>query len=482
MAEERLLNRRLAAILAADIAGYSRLMHEDEAATVRDLKAHQSVILPLIGRHGGRIIDTAGDGILAEFPSVIAATECAVQIQTVMAERNEGVPEHRRMRFRIGINLGDVIHDDARIYGDGINIAARLETLAEPGGVLVSSTVYDHVRGKLPFTFVDAGERQLKNIEQPVRTYRVLIPGVAFTPGAAPFIRTITADRRRWIVLGLAALLVLLAAGGAWWVSSRLFPGQRADGTQAPRLSIVVLPFTNLSGDPNQDYFADGVTEDLTTDLSRLAGSFVISRNTAFTFKGKAVDARQIGRELGVRYVLEGSVRRTGRTVRVNAQLIDAGSGAHLWAEQMDVDQGTLTTSQDNFGIASRLARTLSVELVNVEGRRAPRANPDAVDLTMRGWSILNAAPQQDDTKRSVTLFEDALRIDPDNSQARVGLAHALTLIHRNRWDPERALILARADEAVTRAIALSPNYAHAHYVKAEVLALSGRFDAALAT
>jgi TolB-like protein/class 3 adenylate cyclase/Flp pilus assembly protein TadD len=476
------INRRLAAILAADIAGYSRLMHENEAATVRDLKAHQSVILPLIGRHGGRIIDTAGDGILAEFPSVIAATECAVQIQRAMAERNEGVPEHRRMRFRIGINLGDVIHDDARIYGDGINIAARLQTLAEPGGVLVSSTVYDHVRGKLPFTFVDAGERQLKNIEQPVRTYRVLIPGVAFTPGAAPLGRATTADHRRWIVLGLAALLILLAGGGAWWVRSRLVPAQRADGPQAPRLSIVVLPFSNLSGDPNQDYFADGVTEDLTTDLSRLAGSFVISRNTAFTYKGKAVDARQVGRELGVRYVLEGSVRRTGRTVRVNAQLIDAGSGAHLWAEQMDVDQGTLRTSQDNFGIASRLARTLSVELINVEGRRAPRANPDAVDLTMRGWSILNAAPQRDDAKRAVTVFEDALRIDPDNSQARVGLAHALTLIHRNRWDPDRALILARADEAVTRAIALSPNYAHAHYVKAEVLALSGRFDAALAT
>src|SRR5437660_5090060 len=482
MAEERLLNRRLAAILAADIAGYSRLMHEDEAATVRDLKAHQSVILPLIGRHGGRIIDTAGDGILAEFPSVIAATECAVQIQTVMAERNEGVPEHRRMRFRIGINLGDVIHDDARIYGDGINIAARLETLAEPGGVLVSSTVYDHVRGKLPFTFVDAGERQLKNIEQPVRTYRVLIPGVAFTPGAAPFISTITADRRRWIVLGLAALLVLLAAGGAWWVSSRLFPGQRADGTQAPRLSIVVLPFTNLSGDPNQDYFADGVTEDLTTDLSRLAGSFVISRNTAFTFKGKAVDARQIGRELGVRYVLEGSVRRTGRTVRVNAQLIDAGSGAHLWAEQMDVDQGTLATLQDNFGIANRLARTLSVELVNVEGRRAQRTDPDAVDLTMRGWSALNGGPNKEDVQKSVALFEDALRIDPENSQARVGLAQALTMIYRNRWDPEPAKVLARADEAATRAIAAAPNYAHAHYVKAEVLGLSNRFDAALAT
>ena len=483
MAEESLINRRLAAILAADIAGYSRLMHANEPATVRDLKAHQSVILPLIGRHGGRVIDTAGDGILAEFPSVIGATECAVQIQTVMAERSAGVPEHRRMRLRVGINLGDVIHDDARIYGDGINIAARLETLAEPGGVLVSSTVYDHVRGKLPITFADAGERQLKNIEQPVRTYRVLIPGAAFTPGAAPLSRTTTADRRRWVVPGVAAaLLVLLAAAGAWWMSPRFFPGQRADGTEAPRLSIVVLPFSNLSGDPSQDYFADGVTEDLTTDLSRLAGSFVISRNTAFTFKGKAVDARQLGRELKVRYVLEGSVRRMGRTVRVNAQLVDAGTGAHLWAEQIDIDHGTLATSQDNFGIASRLAKTLSVELVNVEGRRAPRANPDAVDLTMRGWSILNAAPQQAEAKKSVTVFEDALRIDPDNSQASVGLAHALTLIHRNRWDPEPARILARADEAVTRAIALSPNYAHAHYVKAEVLALSGRFDAALAT
>jgi adenylate cyclase len=299
MAEESLINRRLAAILAADIAGYSRLMHADEPATVRDLKAHQSAILPLIGRHGGRIIDTAGDGILAEFPSVIGATECAVELQTVMAERNKRVPERRRMLFRIGINLGDVIHDESRIYGDGINIAARLEALAEPGGVLVSSTVYDHVRGKLPFTFEDTGEQQLKNIEQPVRTYRVMIPGAAFTSGAAPLSRTATPDRRRRIVLGLAALLILLATGGIWWVSSRRFLSQRADGTQAPRLSIVVLPFTNLSGDSNQDYFADGVTEDLTTDLSRLAGGFVISRNTAFTFKGRAVDARQVGRELG---------------------------------------------------------------------------------------------------------------------------------------------------------------------------------------
>jgi adenylate cyclase len=481
MDEQPSIQRRLAAILAADIAGYSRLMHEDEPATVRDLKAHQSVILPLIGRHGGRIIDTAGDGIMAEFPSVIGATECAVEIQTVMAERNEGVPETRRMRFRIGINLGDVIHDETRIYGDGINIAARLEALAQPGGVLVSNTVYDQVRSKLPFAFEDVGERQVKNIEQPVRMYQLHVPGGSSKAVATLVRRPALTDRRRWIVWGLAVSLVLLGAGGAWWMGSPFFPRQPAGRTEAPRLSMVVLPFSNLSGDPSQDYFADGITEDLTSDLSRIAGSFVISRNTAFTFKGKAVDARQVGRELGVRYVLEGSVRRMAGTIRVNAQLIDAGTGAHLWAEQMDVDQSTLAR-QDNFGIANRLARMLSVELVNVEGRRAPRTNPDAVDLTMRGWSVLNGGPNKDDVQRSIGLFEDALRLDPENSQARVGLAQALTLVYRNRWDPEPAKVLARADEAASRAIATAPNYAHAHYVKAEVLGLSNRFDAALAS
>lgn len=480
MDKELPVQRRLAAILAADIAGYSRLMHEDESATVRDLKRHQSVILPLIGRHGGRIIDTAGDGIMAEFPSVIGATECAVEIQTLMAERNLQVPESRRMQFRIGINLGDVIHDETRIYGDGINIAARLEALAQPGGVLVSNTVHDQVRGRLPFTFEDVGERQVKNIEQPVRVYELHIPGASSKAGASLVRRPFLTDRRRWIVWSLAAFLVLLAAGAAWWMGSPFFPGQQADRTEAPRLSIVVLPFSNLSGDPSQDYFADGITEDLTSDLSRIAGSFVISRNTAFTLKGKAVDVRQIGRELSVRYVLEGSVRRMGGTVRVNAQLIDAGTGAHLWVEQMDVDQSALAL-QDNFGIANRLARMLSVELVNAEGRRAQRTDPDAMDFTMRGWSVLNGGPNKEDVQRAVGLFEDALRIDPENSQARVGLAQALTSVYRNRWDPEPAKVLARADEAATRGIATAPNYAHAHYVKAEVLGLSHRFDAALA-
>jgi TolB-like protein/class 3 adenylate cyclase/tetratricopeptide (TPR) repeat protein len=482
MNEEPPIQRRLAAILAADIAGYSRLMHEDEAATVRDLKSHQRVILPLVGQHGGRIIDTAGDGIMAEFPSVVGATECAVEIQRVMAERNEGVANGRRMLFRIGINLGDVIHDDTRIYGDGINIAARLEALAEPGQVLVSSTVYDQVRGKLPLAFEDRGERQVKNIEQPVRVYR-LTPGASATAASTLVRRPAIADRRRRILWGLgAACLILLAAAAAWWTGSGFLPALRADSTEAPRLSIVVLPFNNLSGDPSQDYLADGIAEDLTTDLSRIAGSFVISRNTAFTFKGKPIDVRQVGRELGVRYVLEGSARRMGPTVRVNAQLIDARTGAHLWAEQFDVDHSTLTTAHDNFGITNRLARTLSVELVNAEGRRAPRANPDAVDLTMRGWSLLNGGPNRDEVLRSVALFDDALRIDPDNSQANAGLAQALSIIYRSRWDPERAKVLARADEAATRAISVAPDSAQAQTVKAEVLGLAGRYDAALAT
>ena len=242
-----------------------------------------------------------------------------------------------------------------------------------------------------------------------------------------------------------------------------------------------MLPFSNLSGDPSQDYFADGITEDLTSDLSRIAGSFVISRNTAFTFKGKAVDARQIGRELGVRYVLEGSVRRMGGTVRVNAQLIDAGTGAHLWAEQMDVDQArwrpSRTTSASRTDLQGCSVLNSSMSRVAGAARRPRCGGPHHAWLVDLEWRA-----EQEDVQRSVALFEDALRIDPDNSQARVGLAQALTLVYRNRWDPEPAKVLARADEAATRAIAAAPNYAHAHYVKAEVLGLSNRFDAALAT
>src|SRR3989304_2871806 len=306
MDEDTSIRRRLSAILAADIAGYSRLMGQDEAATVRDLKGHQAVILPLVARHGGRIIDTAGAGGLAEVPRGSGAPACAVEIQTVMAARNEDVPERRRMLFRIGINLGDVIHDETRIYGDGINVAARLEGLAEPGGVLVSRAVHDQVRDRLDLTFEDLGERELKNIARPVRVYRVRTPGES--------------------------------------------KAARAPGDPLPlpdKPSIAVLPFPNMSGDPEQGYFADGIAEDIITGLSRLRWLFVIARNSSFTYKGKNVDIRQVGRELGVRYLLEGSVRKGGDRIRFTAQLIEATSGAHIWADRFEGDLHDVFELQD---------------------------------------------------------------------------------------------------------------------------------------
>jgi adenylate cyclase len=289
--------RRLAAILAADVVGYSRLMGADEEGTHERFKAHLvELVDPKIREHHGRIVKTTGDGVLAEFASVVDAVRCAGEIQHAMADRDLDLAEERRLRFRIGVNLGDVIADGDDIYGDGVNIAARLEGLAAPGSICVSGTVRDHIGDRLPYAFEDIGEQSVKNIARPVRVYAVLPEGMAGLP----------------------------TAGGSSTTST-------SPPVVAPRLSIVVLPVTNLSDDREQQYFADGITEDLTTDLSRLENMFVISRNTAFTYRNKPIDTRQIGRELGVRYVLEGSVRRSGNQLRVTAQLIDAATDAHLW-------------------------------------------------------------------------------------------------------------------------------------------------------
>ena len=338
MDKDTSMERRLSAIVAADIAGYSRLMGQDEAATVRDLKGHQAVILPLVGRHGGRIIDTAGDGILAEFPSVIGATACATEIQRVMAARNEEVPEHRRMLFRIGINLGDVIHDEVRIYGDGINVAARLEGLAEPGGVLVSQAVHDQVRDRLDLAFEDLGERELKNIARPVRVYRLRAPAESKAPS---------------------------------------LPG--ADLPLPDKPSIAVLPFTNMSGDPEQGHFADGIAEDILTGLARLRWLFVIARNSSFTYKGRHVDVRQVGRELGVRYVLEGSVRKGGNRIRITGQLIEAETGAHLWAERYDRALDDVFAIQDE--ITDSVIGCIQPQVYAAEHERLKRKPPQRLVL-----------------------------------------------------------------------------------------------------
>jgi TolB-like protein/class 3 adenylate cyclase len=416
------VERRLAAILAADVAGYSRLMGLDEAGTARILREHRVVADALVAKHGGRIVKTTGDGILLEFPSVVDAVECAVAMQTVMAERNDGVPEDRRMLFRIGINLGDILIQGDDILGDGVNIAARLEGIAEPGGIRVSSSAYDQVRGKVAIEFTDLGEQSLKNIARPVRAYAVVPDG----PG----------------------------------------PGTQGGATpsplSAPHLSIVVLPFANIGGDPEQEYFVDGVTESLTTDLSRMIGSFVIGRNTAFTYKGKHVNLKRVGRELGVRYVLEGSVQRSGNRMRVNVQLIDSENGIHLWAERFDKPVADLFDMQDE--VVARLANQLGTELVTAEARRAERApHPNSMDLYFQGMAIANRGLTPENLSQARSLLERALSLDDGNIEALVGTALVDTTRSAAMMTDDKPVRLAAAEATLTRVLSLTPKHAMAH-------------------
>src|SRR5499426_1130731 len=369
--------RRLAAILAADIAGYSALMGADDAGTVRNLKEHQAVVLPMIKEHGGRVIDTAGDGILAEFGSVVNAAECAVAIQRTMAQRNADVEEARCMRFRIGINQGDVVFDDSRVYGDGVNVAARLENLAEPGGICISRKVYEDISGKMQLAFVDAGEQQLKNIAQPVRVYRI------------------SGEQ--------------LAAAQATARPALALPDKP---------SIAVLPFTNLSGDPEQEYFADGMVEDIITGLSRIRWLFVIARNSSFTYKGRAVDVKQVGRELGVRYVLEGSVRKAASRVRITGQLIDATTGVHLWADRFEGTLDDIFELQDQ--VATSVVGAIAPQLERAEIKRAlrkPTESLDAYDYYLRGMTHAST-PMPEDADKALALLGKAIELEPDYAAA----------------------------------------------------------------
>ena len=414
------VGRRLAAIVAADVAGYSRLMGIDEVGTARILREHRKVTDALVAKHGGRLVKTTGDGVLLEFPSVVDAVECAVAMQAVMAERNQGVPEDRRMLFRIGINLGDILIEGDDILGDGVNIAARLEGIAKPGGICISSTAYEHVRGKVPVDFTDLGEQNLKNIARTIRAYAV---------------RSLSANAHH---------------------PSQLLPS-------APHLSIVVLPFANIGGDPEQEYFVDGVTESLTTDLSRINGAFVIARNTAFTFKGKAVDVKKLGSELNVRYVLEGSVQRAGSRLRVNVQLIDAETGNHLWAERFDKPIADLFDMQDE--IVSRLANALDAELIAAEARRAERSpQPEAMDLVFQGRAWLNKGLTPDCMAQARSFFEKAVALDPENVEAMVGLARVDWSIGAAIMTDDWSARFAAAETTITKAVSLAPNHASAHY------------------
>jgi adenylate cyclase len=466
--------RHLAAILAADLAGYSRLMSEDEEATLAELRVwrHQ-IVDPRIREYRGRIIKSTGDGFLVEFASVVDAVRCAVEMQREMAERNAEIAADRRLEFRIGINLGDIVAEDHDIYGDGVNVAARLEALAEPAGICVSRVVRDQIRDKLPYAFVDRGDQQVKNIARPVRVYAMSPDEIAATD------RVAVAQRRRIRPAALAGSLALvgLCAAGliGWRVWSRDQPVaasapaaaigavQATTSAAAPRLSIIVLPFENLSHDPDQDYFADAITEDLTTDLSRIAGSFVIARNTAFTYKGIPVDVKQLGRDLGVHYALEGSVRRVGDQVQVNVQLIDADSGAHVWADRFDTDRRNLAEAQSE--ITGRLARTLNLQLIQAVGRQIDKeqpVNPDAQDLIMRGWALYQRTPAAANRDEAKEAFARALRIDPKSYDAKLGIASVLVVALANGSDqPEEDE--AEAEKLLNELLARDPNRSQLH-------------------
>jgi TolB-like protein/class 3 adenylate cyclase/Tfp pilus assembly protein PilF len=427
-------SRKLAAILAADVVGYSRMMGEDETGTASLVRERQEAAQPIIAAHGGRLFKTMGDGMFVEFPSVVAAVECALAMQRQMAASNEGALGAKRVVYRIGVHLGDVLVEGEDILGDGVNIASRIESVAEPGGVSVSGAAHEHVRGRIDAQFIDLGEKALKNIARPVRVYAVRVD--AGPPGPA-----------------------LVAA------HSEAGP---------PHLSMIVLPFANIGGDSEQDYFVDGVTESLTTDLSRIRGSFVIARNTAFTYRGKAFDVTQIGRELNVRYALEGSAQRSGNRMRVNAQLIDAQSGSHLWAERFERAVTDLFEMQDE--IVARIANTLNAQLIAAEARRAERApTPDSLDLYFQGEAWVNRGVTFDNLSKARSFFERALALDPANVDALAGMAQVEANFAISLSTNDKAARFAAAEAAATKALSLAPDHALAHLTLGMVLGFTNR-------
>lgn len=472
MSEKR-AKRKLTAIMSADVKGYSRLMGEDELSTVETLKESREIIGKLVVEYQGRVIDSPGDNILSEFSSVVDAVECGVKIQEALKSKNEELPENRQMHFRIGVNLGDVLMDEDRIYGDGVNVAARVESIAEAGEVCISGTVYDHIDGKVPFETKYLGEKTVKNIKKPVRVYRIM--------------------------------------------TERKTDSKLSEDVQLPdKPSIAVLPFVNMSGDPEQEYFSDGMTEDLITDLSKISGLFVIARNSTFVYKGKPMKAQEISRELGVRFILEGSVRKAGKRIRINAQLIDALSGGHLWAERFDRELVDIFDLQDQ--VTLEIVTALELNLTHNEQHQLTKRdtnNITAYDYVLRGLES-HYRYTREGNEHGQLLFQKAIDLDPDYAMAHALLALATLHSWTQGWNqdlellprafelaqqalnlddsvPEIHLVLGdlylfgakdhdKAAEAFKTAIRLSPNYADAYSGLAQVLAWSGEPEKAIDT
>jgi adenylate cyclase len=446
MAKES-FKRKLTAILSADVEGYSRLMGEDEDATIRTLTSYRELMSTLIQKHRGRVVDSPGDNLLAEFLSVVDAVRCAVEIQEELRVRNAELPENRRMQFRIGINLGDVVEEEERIYGDGINIAARVEGLAQGGGICISGTVYDSIKNKLSLSYESLGEHTVKNIKEPVRVYRMRVgPEAAVKPSP-----------RRWQRSALAAVAVLVVVGGAWAIWNFYFRPPPIEPASLERMayplpdkpSIAVLPFDNLSGAAGQDYVADGITDNIITALSYIPEMFVIARNSSFTYKGKPVKVQQVSEELGVRYILEGSVLKSGDKVRITAQLIDALTGGHMWSERYDRDLKELFDLLDE--ITQAITVALQVKLTHGEQARMWYDSTsifEAWGYAVKGLDIFYHYSKEGNAKAR-DFFEQALELDPE-------YAHALTMLAWTHYIDARQGFTDSRDESLTRAVELA--------------------------
>src|SRR5216683_5718213 len=483
------MERKLTAILCADVFGYSRLMGENEEATLRTLSSHRKLIDSLIDQHRGRFVNSAGDSVLAEFVSVVNAVQCAVEIQTTLKSENANLPPDRRMEFRIGVNLGDVMVDGEQIYGDGVNVAARLESLADPGGICISRTVHENIRNKLPLNYEDLGEQAVKNIAEPVRVFRVMMEG-----GAPPGTTTKAKERslrKHWRggVFSLAGLAILAAVIVFVQHLSLRPPTTTASipPAQSPALalpdkpSIAVLPFTNMSGDRDQEYFSDGITDDLITALSRLPGLFVIARTSSFTYKGKAVKAQDVSRELGVKYILEGSVHKAGDQVRITARLVDATVGADLWAQRYDRPLRDIFTLQDE--IVRRIVTTLKLQLdLREQGVLAvdkQTDNLEAFDDSLRGWGYFWSFTKEGNAKAR-QMFEKAIELDPSYADAYSGLGenYLWGWVAQLSQDPNS---LDRAFQLAQQAVALDDSLPNAHILLGGTYVYRRQYDQGIA-
>jgi adenylate cyclase len=466
------MERRLTAILAADVVGYSRLMGEDEVGTLERLKScRRELIDPAIKEFHGRMIKLMGDGALVEFASVVDAVQCAAVIQRRMVDRDRGTAEARQIRFRIGVNLGDVIVEGDDIYGDGVNIAARLEAMAEPGGVCISGTAFDHAVHKVDVGFASLGEQRLKNIADPIRAYRLLLdPAASGKIVAAPH----RPGSRVVIMAGVAALLVAVAGGFFAW--------QKFSAPSRP--SVAVLPFANLGGDPSQDYFADGITEDLITDLAKLSGLDVIARNSVFAYKDKPAALTDVARDLGVRFVVEGSVRRTGEQIRLNAQLIDTSTGDNLWADRFDRGIAGLFAVQDE--MSREIAKALGLQPSTVESERMarpPTENLEAYDYYLRAEQAARTG-RRDGLREALALYDKAEELDPAFAEAFVADAGTTVYIWRASFNDimQSAPARKRAYEKAGRALQLDPDLSSPYAILGMMQVVDRRFEEAIAS